>query len=134
MIQYQCVETLFLKIGDYMKEKNLDRRSFFTMALSAVTIVPLALRSFKAEAAAPSCPAKAPVGKNVADPAVGMGKSLEYVVDAGASKNAKYKAGQNCLNCKYYNDKKVDGGYAPCTMMGMKLVSSCGWCKSYLVK
>ena len=102
-----------------MKEKNLDRRSFFTMALSVATIVPFAFKSMKAEAAAP---------------AVGMAKSLDYVVDAGTSKNAKFKAGQNCLNCKYYNDKKADGGYAPCTMMGMKYVTSCGWCKSYLVK
>ena len=117
-----------------MKEKNLNRRSFFTMALSVVTIVPLALRSLKAEAAPAACPTKAPAGKSVAEPGVGMGKSLEYVVDAGTSKNAKYKAGQNCLNCKYYNDKKADGGYAPCTMMGMKYVTSCGWCKSYLVK
>ena len=115
-----------------MEEKNLNRRSFFTMALSALTIVPLALRSLKAEAAA--CPTKAPAGKAVAEQGVGMAKGLDYVADAGTSKNAKYKAGHNCLNCKYYNDKKAEGGYAPCTMMGMKYVTNCGWCKSYLVK
>lgn len=117
-----------------MEEKNLNRRSFFTMALSAVTIAPFALKSVKAEAAAPACPATGPAGKQVAQVGVGMAKSLDYVVDAKSSKNAKFKAGQNCLNCKYYNDKKAEGGYAPCTMMGMKYVTNCGWCKSYLAK
>ena len=117
-----------------MKEKNLDRRSFFTMALSVATIVPLAFKSMKAEAAAPACPTKAPAGKAIAEQGVGMAKGLDYVVDANTSKNPKHVAGQNCLNCKYYNDKKADGGYAPCTMLGMKYVTSCGWCKSYLKK
>ena len=115
-----------------MEEKNLNRRSFFSMALAAVAVVPFALKSSKAQAAA--CPATAPAGKQVAQVGVGMAKSLEYVADAKDSKNAKFKAGQNCLNCKYYNDKKAEGGYAPCTMMGMKYVTSCGWCKSYLAK
>lgn len=115
-----------------MEEKNLNRRSFFSMAISALTIVPLALKSLKVEAA--GCPTAAPAGKQVAEVGVGMAKSLDYVADSNTSKNAKHKPGQNCLNCKYYNDKKAEGGYAPCTMMGMKYVTSCGWCKSYLAK
>jgi hypothetical protein len=119
-----------------MKEKDLDRRSFFSMALAAATIVPFALKSVKANAAAPAaaCPTKAPAGKQVAKAGEGMAKSLEYIEDGKASTNAKHKPGQNCLNCKYYNDKKAEGGYAPCTMMGMKYVTSCGWCKTYLAK
>lgn len=118
-----------------MAEKDLDRRSFFTMALTAVVIVPFALKGIgKAEAAAPACPTAPPVGKQVAQVGVGMAKSLEYTDDGKASKNPKHKPGQNCLNCKYYNDKKAEGGYAPCTMMGMKFVTNCGWCKSYLAK
>lgn len=115
-----------------MEDNGLDRRSFFRMALAAAAIVPFALKSVKAEAA--GCPTAAPAGKQVAKVGEGMAKSLEYVEDAKTSKNAKFKAGQNCGNCKYYNDKKAEGGYAPCTMMGMKYVTNCGWCKSYLAK
>lgn len=121
-------------MGVYMEEKNLNRRSFFSMALAAAAIVPFALKSMKAEAAAPACPTTPPAGKQVAQVGVGMAKSLDYVTDGKASTNAKHKPGQNCLNCKYYNDKKAEGGYAPCTMMGMKYVTNCGWCKSYLAK
>lgn len=115
-----------------MNENELNRRSFFRMALAAVAIVPFALKGMKAEAAA--CPAAPPAGKQVAVEGVGMAKGLDYVADGKTSKNAKHKPGQNCLNCKYYNDKKAEGGYAPCTMMGMKYVTNCGWCKSYLAK
>ena len=118
-----------------MAEKDLDRRAFFTMALTAMAVVPFALKAIgNAEAAAPGCPATPPAGKQVAQVGVGMAKSLEYTEDGKATKNAKHKPGQNCINCKYYNDKKAEGGYAPCTMMGMKFVTNCGWCKSYLAK
>lgn len=115
-----------------MKEKDLDRRSFFRMALAAMAVVPFALKSTHAEAA--GCPTTPPAGKNVAKVGEGMAKTLDYIEDGKASKNAKHKPGQNCGNCKYYNDKKAEGGYAPCTMMGMKYVTTCGWCKQYLVK
>lgn len=113
-------------------EKNLDRRSFFKMALAGAVVTPILFRAGKSVAA--GCPTTPPAGKQVAKAGEGMAKSLEYVEDSNASKNAKHKAGQNCGNCKYYNDKKGEGGYAPCTMMGMKYVTNCGWCKSYLAK
>lgn len=116
----------------YMEEKNLNRRAFFKFAVAAGALVPFLAKSSQAVAA--GCPAAGPAGKQVAEPGVGMGKSLEYVAAAESSKNSKYAKGQNCGNCKYYNDKKAEGGFAPCTMMGMKYVTNCGWCKSYLKK
>ncbi len=116
-----------------MMAKNLNRRSFFTLALSAVAVVPFALNS-KNVKAAEACPTTPPAGKQVAKVGEGMAKGLEYVDVAATSKNAKFKAGSHCGNCKYFNDKKAEGGYAPCTMMGMKYVTNCGWCKSYLAK
>ena len=111
-----------------------NRRSFFKMALSAFAVVPLALKTSQASAAA-SCPgSKAPAGKKLAKEGVGMAKGLDYVDSAETSKNPKYAKGQNCGNCKYFNDKKLETGYAPCTMLGMSYVPSCGWCKSYLKK
>jgi hypothetical protein len=115
-----------------MEEKNLNRRSFFKFAVAGAVVAPALLGATKALAEA--CPAKAPAGKPAAEPGVGMAKSLDYVADATQSKNAKYTKGSHCGNCKYYNDKKAEGGMAPCTMMGMKFVSNCGWCKSYLKK
>jgi hypothetical protein len=112
---------------------SFNRRSFFKLVSAAVAATTLLSKPMQA-AAATACPASAPAGKQVAKAGEGMAKSLEYVVDANDSKNAKYKKGQNCGNCKYYNDKKEEKGYAPCTMMGMKFVTTCGWCKSYLAK
>ncbi len=123
---------MFMEI-EIMMAKNLNRRSFFTLALSAVAVVPFALNS-KQALAADACPSKAPAGKQVAKVGEGMAKGLDYVEVAASSKNAKFKTGSNCGNCKYYNVAKADGGYAPCTMMGMKFVTTCGWCKSYLAK
>lgn len=112
---------------------SFNRRSFFKLVSAAVAATTLLSKPLVA-AAATACPSTAPAGKQIAKEGEGMAKGLEYVVDTTKSKNAKHKADQNCANCKYYNDKKADGGYAPCTMMGMKYVTSCGWCKSYLKK
>ncbi len=114
-----------------MKE-NLSRRSFFQMFLGVVAVAPIIMKSTKLEAAT-SCGA-APAGKKAAVVGVGMAKSLDYVEDATQSKNAKYVKGSDCGNCKYYQDKKAAGSWAPCTMMGMSFVASCGWCKSYMKK
>lgn len=112
---------------------KVNRRLFLKYVAGAAAIVPALATSFKANAAE-SCPANPPAGKQAAKEGEGMAKGLEYVADATKSKNAKYKAPANCGNCKYYNAAKAEGGYAPCTMMGMKYVSNCGWCKSYLAK
>lgn len=119
-------------MDDTLSKKH-TRRSFFQMALATIAIVPLALKSGDAFATG-ACPAKPPAGKALGSPTEGMGKSLEYVLDAKTSKNAKYKAGSDCGNCKFYNAAKADSGHAPCTMMGMKYVTQCGWCKSYAKK
>jgi secreted PhoX family phosphatase len=116
-----------------VEEKSLSRRSFFKFAAAAVAVVPFiatVAKSFAADA----CPTTAPAGKQVASTTEGMGKTLQYVTDAKTSKNAKYKAGAKCGTCKFYNAAKAEGGYAPCTMMGMKYVTNCGWCSSFAVK
>lgn len=115
-----------------MRDQKLSRRSFFQMALGAIAIAPAIIGMNTANAQA--CSNTPPKGKKVAKPGVGMGKSLDYVEVAGESKNAKFAKGQDCNNCKFYQDKKADSGYAPCTMMGMSFVAGCGWCKSYAKK
>jgi hypothetical protein len=115
-----------------MEDKS-TRRSFFKLALMGVVTIPLIAKSAKLFAA-DACPSTPPTGKALAQPNEGMGKTLEYVMDAKTSKNAKYKAGNSCANCKFYNAAKAEGGYAPCTMLGMKYVTNCGWCKSYSPK
>lgn len=116
-----------------MKKETLSRRSFFKFALAGVAVVPFIAKASKSFAA-DACPTTPPAGKQVAKPTEGMGKTLNYVEDAKTSKHAKYKAGANCAGCKFYNAAKAEGGYAPCTMMGMKYVTSCGWCSSYAAK
>lgn len=116
-----------------MKKETVSRRSFFKLALAGLAVIPFMAKATKSMAA-DACPATPPAGKQIAKPGEGMAKTLNYVEDAKASKHAKFKAGASCVNCKFYNDKKAEGGYAPCTMMGMKFVTNCGWCSSYVVK
>lgn len=115
------------------EEKQVSRRSFFQFALVGVVGVPMLMSSMKSFAA-DKCPAVPPKGKMIAKPGEGMAKTLQYVEDAKTSKNAKYKAGADCGNCKFYNRAKEDSAHAPCTMMGMKFVTTCGWCASYALK
>lgn len=112
--------------------KKLNRRSFFQMALGSLAVAPILLNIKNAQGA--SCTNTPPAGKKVAQVGVGMAKGLDYVDNASNSKNAKFKAGQDCTNCKFYQTAKAEKGYAPCTMMGMSFVAGCGWCKSYLKK
>lgn len=113
--------------------QTLSRRSFFQYSLTAAIAAPLLIHSSDLFAQA-KCPATPPAGKMVAKPGEGMAKSLQYVEDAKTSKHAKFKAGADCGNCKFFNKAKAEGGYAPCTMMGMRYVSSCGWCTTYMLK
>jgi hypothetical protein len=112
---------------------KFTRRSFFQLAVASLAVVPFVLKS-GASQASDACPAVAPKGKAIGVPGEGMAKSLEYVLDAKTSKNPKYKTGNSCGNCKFYNAAKAESGHAPCTMMGMKYVTHCGWCKSFALK
>ena len=116
-----------------MEENSVSRRSFFKFALAGAAIVPFVLKATKS-LAGDACPATAPAGKPMASGSEGMGKTFQYVADAKTSKNPKYKAGSACSGCKFFNAGKAEGGYAPCTMMGMKYVSNCGWCTSFAAK
>lgn len=66
----------------------------------------------------------------------GMAKNLKYVPDAAAAKaagtiDAKYKAGQTCLNCTFY---KGDAKMGTCTLVKPGYVAAIGWCKSFNLK
>ena len=60
-------------------------------------------------------------------------KGLAYSADATKSKNAKYKAGQNCANCALFQGKAGDaeGG---CPLFAGKQVSAKAWCSAYAKK
>lgn len=112
---------------------NSSRRSFFKKGLLALAALPL-VKSQDAIAAV-SCPQAAPkdatASKKLLDPASSAGKRLDYVANSADSKNKLFKAGSNCGNCNFYNDKKMVENYAPCTMAANRYVAHCGWCKSY---
>jgi hypothetical protein len=116
-----------------MENSTLSRRSFFKFAAAAVAVVPFIAKATKA-LAADACPTAPLAGKAMANPAEGMGKTLQYVTVASTTKSPKFKAGSKCGSCKFYNVAKAEGGYAPCTMMGMKYVTNCGWCTSFAAK
>lgn len=116
-----------------MEDEDNSRRWFFKVVLSSAVLAPLMLKYNKSYAAH-VCPKVAPAGKPIASPTEGLGKTLQYVTDAKTTKNPKYKKGDTCITCKFYNAIKAEGGYAPCTMLGMKYVTSCGWCTAFAVK
>lgn len=59
-------------------------------------------------------------------------KAMNYVEDAGSSKNALYKAGSICANCQFYHGPDV--GYGTCQLFPGKAVNAKGWCSSYTTK
>lgn len=111
------------------------RRSFFKAALLGITSVPFLSSSDALAKVAAKCPQGAPTNakalKKLLKPDGKVAKRLKYVVNATDSKHKKFKAGDNCGNCKFYNAKKVVEDYAPCSMAANKYVPSCAWCKSY---
>jgi len=124
-------EDNFAKVLSIRKENIMNtttsRRNFFKKTLATVAIVP-----FMGEAFAKACVmAAAPVGKKVLALTDKAAKRLKYILDATKSTHKKYKAGDACGNCKFYKLKKEASGHAPCSMMGNKYVTTCGWCKSY---
>ena len=116
-----------------MEKDTLSRRSFFKFVAAGAAIIPFIAKATKS-IAADSCPSTAPAGKPIVSPTEGMGKTLQYVTDAKTTKNPKHKSGNACGSCKFFNVAKGEGGYAPCTMMGMKYVTNCGWCTSFAAK
>ena len=60
-------------------------------------------------------------------------KALGYVADATKSTNPKYKAGDTCANCSFYQGK-AGGAYGPCQLFPGKAVHSKGWCLSHQTK
>lgn len=112
--------------GVYMDSK-LNRRSLFKSAMLGLTTFIAVPKAFAAACAVSPEPAGKKVAKNK--------ERLDYVVNADDAKgNAKYKAGDNCANCKFYKADAGTPGYGKCPMMANKYVSACGWCKSYAKK
>lgn len=111
---------------------KVNRRSFFSkLALSVVGI------ALAPKVLAEGCKATAkPEGKKIVDPTDATGKRIEYyaVASEADGKSKLYQDGQNCANCRFYNEKRGADGWAPCTMAANQFVSACGWCKLYKVK
>jgi hypothetical protein len=102
----------------------MKRRDFFKTSLMSLATFVTAREAFAAACKVGAAPAGKKVAKNKS--------RLDYVLNAADAKgHKKFKAGSNCLNCKWYKKKKEVGGYAPCPMMANKYVSACGWCKSW---
>lgn len=59
-------------------------------------------------------------------------KAMDYVEDAGGSKNALYRAGSVCASCQFYHGPDV--GYGTCQLFPGKAVNAKGWCSSYTPK
>lgn len=69
------------------------------------------------------------------DPKDPMAQALGYVEQAAqlkAGKEATFKAGSNCGNCRLYVVAQESGGYAPCGAVGGKRVARAGWCRAWV--
>lgn len=113
----------------------VNRRSFFGKAALGVlglVVAPRVLAEEKSKEKGCSA-GDAPEGKRIVKAGDATAKRLEYYVNASEAKgkNKKYEDGANCANCRFYQTKRKEGGWAPCTMAATQYVSSCGWCKLY---
>lgn len=108
---------------------SINRRGFFGKAALGVLGVVVAPKILAEECSA----GDAPKGKRVIKEGDATAKRIEYYADAQAAKgkNKKYEEGANCANCRFYQTKRAEGGWAPCTMAANQFVASCGWCKLY---
>lgn len=96
-----------------------SRRTFLITSLGAASALAL---SRQALADAPRVTESDPTAQ-----------ALGYKEDAtkvDKAKYAKYKAGEQCANCSFFQGKATDA-YAPCPMFGGKQVNGKGWCSAY---
>ena len=120
--------------------ENINRRNFFKLGLTALTI-PTFIKAVEA-----ACPAKPmPKLKKWLDPKSKKASKKGYVLNASeASKlDAKYskkyakhlkahtESNVNCAKCKWYKGAKEKNGYSSCSMFANAQVSACGWCNLY---
>ncbi len=104
----------------------ITRRSLFKSLISAAAVAPfIKVTSLQAK----KMPKKLELTSKTA-------KRLGYVLNAEDAKKgkhkAKYKAGSNCQNCRFYKKPKDD--WAKCSMAGNKLVAKEAWCKSHKLR
>lgn len=112
----------------------INRRGFFGKAALGVlsfAVAPKVLAEGKKEEGCSS--GDAPEGKRVVKEGDATAKRIEYYVKASDAKgkNKKYEEGANCANCRFYQPKREENGWAPCTMAANQYVVACGWCKLY---
>jgi len=111
-----------------------NRRQFLSLFALGLGSLAVLKNSVGKVFAADACPAAAPTGKKVLAATDPFAKSSHYVVDTAAVTDAKYKKGDTCGKCKFYQAAKGESGYAPCTMAGNKFVAGCGWCNKFAKK
>src|ERR1700712_2631137 len=106
--------------------KPLDRRTMLKAALMGSAVLPLVLRSQRAQAAAQPL-------LDVNDP---VGKSLGYTPESAkvnAAENPTHKPDQKCGNCVQFQGKAGDKQGA-CNLFPGKDVLGAGWCKVWAQK
>lgn len=111
---------------------SIDRRGFFSKAALGVLGVVVAPKILAEECKS----GDAPEGKRVVKEGDATAKRIEYYADGteAKGKNKKYEEGANCGNCRFYQDKRAEGKWAPCTMAANQFVATCAWCKLYRAK
>ncbi|HET8764814.1 MAG TPA: high-potential iron-sulfur protein [Rhodanobacter sp.] len=105
------------------EENNESRRRFLKVA-AGTTAAAVVLGGLPRMARSADLP-----HVTAADPTA---KALDYIDDAGKTKNPKHKAGDDCANCQFYSGGAT--GYGPCALFPGKSVSAKGWCVSHAPK
>lgn len=98
----------------------MDRRKFMQLGL-ACSLIPLVAMDTVAESAA--------AGEVQEDDP--QAKALNYVKNASEAKgNPKYKEGEICKNCMFFEASKNNG----CTLFAGRSVEEGGWCTAWVAK
>ncbi|HET8899238.1 MAG TPA: high-potential iron-sulfur protein [Rhodanobacteraceae bacterium] len=107
------------------REENTEsRRHFLKLAAGAAAVVAVGA-AMPRDARAAELPALS------MDDA--MAKALKYVEDHTKTTDPKYKKGDDCTNCMFYQGKAGDAR-GPCQLFPGKSVNAKGWCVSHAPK
>jgi len=106
----------------------MDSRRVFLIKLATF---PLLLSSSKAFACDVAKVTSSKVKNKIFNASSSTAKRLNFVRVAKQAKNSKYKEGQECGKCKYFNLRTKEGDFAKCAFAQNRYVPRCGWCKQF---
>jgi hypothetical protein len=92
-----------------------------------IATIPVGIAAVAASRLAVAEPVRVPED----DPAAAAIGYRHNAAEVDVEKFPRYQAGQNCANCALYQGA-ADAEWAPCAVLGNRLVAGAGWCVAWV--